>query len=87
MISDTGLYLNWNPTWPRERLGAWDQAGVVANPGAAGGGAEPYVGLEPKNKKEVKERKRMMAKWERQYERGLNHDARFKCCGAFVLIS
>ena len=29
-MSDSGLYLNWNPTWPHEQLEEWGQEGVEA---------------------------------------------------------
>ncbi|KAF8804780.1 hypothetical protein BYT27DRAFT_7243584 [Phlegmacium glaucopus] len=79
MMSDTGLYLNWNPTWPCKLLGAGGRANVVGggHGGGAGtggevgiGGAGAGLGFEP-SRKEKKERKRMMDKWEREYEQDL----------------
>jgi len=86
-MSDTGLYLNWNPTWPRERLGAGGHGGAwgagrgvgigtaVANTSTAGVvGAN--VGAGPRvglgfEPENSKEKEMMMDRWERQYEQGL----------------
>jgi hypothetical protein len=78
-MSDTGLYLNWNPTWPRERLGAGGHSGAWGVGGIGGGVANTSM-----------EKEMMMDRWEKQYEQGLKVYENFEhgshSC-AFFLIS
>jgi hypothetical protein len=88
MMSDTGLYLNWNPTWPREQPGRGatinlnGATAVLAGAHAAGTrGVNPS--LDP-DKKERERREGMMAQWESDYERDLQEynlieDMKYHC--------
>ncbi|KDR69967.1 hypothetical protein GALMADRAFT_255298 [Galerina marginata CBS 339.88] len=65
MMSDTGLYLNWNPTWPEPR-------GILGDEGGGKGGED---GVKEENENEngleeeyVSEKERVLEEWDREYE-------------------